>query len=74
MITFKLDKLLCDMHMSYSELAAMTSISEKKLRFFAAGNVHAVKISTLNLLCEALECSLDELIDYCPPNEAIYSK
>ena len=55
MITFKLDKLLCDMHMSYSELAAMTSISEKKLRFFAAGNVHAVKISTLNLLCEALE-------------------
>ena len=69
MITFKLDKMLHEMNMSYSELAARTGLSEKKLRAFAAGDVQAVRVSTLNLLCEALDCSLEELIDYSPPDE-----
>lgn len=74
MITFKLDKLLCELHMSYTELAARTGLSEKKLRAFAAGDVQAVKVRTMNLLCEALDCSLEELMDYCPPDEIICSK
>lgn len=74
MITFKLDNLLCELHMSYTELAARTGLSEKNLRAFAAGDVQAVKVSTMNLLCEALDCSLEELMDYCPPDEIICSK
>jgi len=74
MIIFKLDKLLCDLHMTYQELAARTGLSEKNLRAFASGNVEAVKISTLNNLCEALYCSPADLLDYNWPDEIVCSK
>ena len=68
MIIFRLDKLLKDKHMSISELSEQTELSEKDHRALLEGNVQAIRISTMNRLCEELECTPGELMDYEGPH------
>ena len=64
MVTFNLTRILREKHLSFSELSEMTDISEKNLRLFSSGQVQAVRISTLNRLCEELDCTPGELLGY----------
>ena len=68
MVTFNLSRILREKHMSLSELSERTDLSEKNLKLFSSGQIQAVRISTLNCLCEELDCTPGELLGYKRPD------
>lgn len=64
MIAINLDVLLKDRKTSISDLSAQSGIPEKNLRILASGEIQALRISTLDTLCECLRCKPGDLLDY----------
>lgn len=51
---------------SYDDIAAVTGLSPTTLSAYANSKVSRFDESTLTALCDWLECSLSELIEYPP--------
>lgn len=66
MIRIRLAYLLLDREMKLKELAERTGIAVNNLSIMKTNKARAIRFSTLNLLCEALQCTVDELIEYIP--------
>ena len=64
MIAINLNKLLRERNMNIPDLARHTGLSERNLKILASGNVQAIRISTLNILCETLDCKPGDLFDF----------
>ena len=50
--------------MTAKALAAYVGITEQNLSLLRTGKVKGVRFSTLEKICEALDCSPGDLIDY----------
>lgn len=50
--------------MTGKELAAMLDITEANLSIFVSGKSKAVRFSTLEKLCEILDCNVEDIIQY----------
>ena len=66
MIRIRLGHLLLDRDMKLKELAERTGIAVNNLSILKTNKARAIRFSTLNLLCEALQCTPGELIEYTP--------
>ncbi|MBR5951130.1 MAG: helix-turn-helix transcriptional regulator [Actinomycetaceae bacterium] len=64
MIVTRLDRVLADRKMQSKELAEITGISEVNISRFKTGKITAVRFSTLNALCEALNCQPADLLEW----------
>ena len=66
MINIRLDYVLLDKRMKLKELAEATGLAVNNLSILKTNKARAIRFSTLNALCKALDCSPGELIEYLP--------
>lgn len=64
MIRIRLDYLLLDRRMKLTELAERTGLALNNLSLLKTGKVKAIRFSTLEAICRALECQPGELMEY----------
>ena len=68
-IILRLDRVMADRKMSLNELAARVGISNVNLSNLKTGKVKAVRFSTLEAICEALDCQPGDILEYVPEAE-----
>lgn len=69
MIVTRLDRVLADRKMRSRELAELTGISEVNISRLKNGHVSAVRFSTLDAICRALDCQPGDILEYVPDEE-----
>ncbi len=63
-IIINLDKVLADREMKSKELAEMVGITEANLSILKSGKAKAVRFSTLEAICKALDCQPGNILAY----------
>ena len=63
-IVFNIDVMLARRKMSVTELADRVGITLANMSILKNGKARAVKVSTLQKLCEALGCQPGDLLEY----------
>jgi putative transcriptional regulator len=66
MIRVRLDYLLLDRRMKLKDLADATGIALNNLSILKTGKARAIRFSTLEAICRALDCQPGDLIEYVP--------
>jgi putative transcriptional regulator len=69
-IAVKLDDLLHDRRMTLTELAERIDITLANLSILKTGKARAIRFSTLEAICAALECQPGDLLEYQPDSGA----
>ena len=65
-IVIKLDDLLYQRRMTLTALAERVDITLANLSILKTGKAKAIRFSTLEAICEVLECQPGDLITYQP--------
>lgn len=65
-IIVSLDLMLVKRKVSSRELAAAIDISETNLSLIKSGKIKGMRFSTLNAICEYLNCQPGEILSYEP--------
>jgi putative transcriptional regulator len=65
-ITVRLDELLHARRMTLTELAARVDLTLANLSILKTGKAKAVRFSTLEAICAALECQPGDLLAFDP--------
>ncbi|SOC42353.1 helix-turn-helix domain-containing protein [Salinicoccus kekensis] len=66
MIIVRLDRVLADRKMPLGKLADEIGVSIVNLSNLKTGKVKAVRFSTLNAICRALDCQPGDILEYAP--------
>jgi putative transcriptional regulator, XRE family len=66
-IILRLDRVMADRKMSLNELAERVGIANVNLSKIKTGKVSAIRFSTLEAICEALDCQPGDILEYSPP-------
>jgi len=66
MINVRLDYILLGRRMKLTELAEATGIALNNLSILKTNKARAIRFSTLNSLCKALNCTPGDLLEYIP--------
>ena len=64
MIIVRLDVMLALRKMTLTQLSERVGISIKNLSLLKSGKVRAIRFSTLNAICKALDCKPGDILDY----------
>lgn len=64
MIEINLDVMMAKRRMSLKELSERVGITEANLSILKNNKAKAIRFSTLDALCRALDCAPADLIDY----------
>ena len=70
MIRVKLDVKLAERKMSLNELSEIVGITPANLSVLKNEKGKAIRFSTLNALCQALDCQPGDLLEYMDDNES----
>lgn len=62
----KMDVLLAKRKMSLTELSEKVGITMANLSILKNGKAKAIRFSTLEAICEALDCQPGDLMEYQP--------
>lgn len=63
-IVIKLDEMMAKRKMRLNELAAQVDITDANLSILKTGKAKAIRFSTLQALCLALECQPGDLLEF----------
>lgn len=63
-IILRLDRVMADRKMSLNELAEKVGISNVNLSNLKTGKVKAVRFSTLNGICDVLDCQPGDILEF----------
>jgi putative transcriptional regulator len=63
-IIVNLDVMLAKRKMSSGELAERVGITQANLSILKTGKAKAVRFSTLNAICEALDCQPGDILEW----------
>ena len=63
-IILRLDRVMADRKMSLNELSELVGVSNVNLSKLKAGKVSAIRFSTLNAICKALNCQPGDILEY----------
>lgn len=66
MIVIHLDVVLAQRKMSSGELAAKIGITQANLSILKTGKAKAIRFSTLDAICKALNCAPGDILEYRP--------
>ena len=69
MINIRLDYVLLDKRMKLKDLAQATGLAVNNLSILKTNKARAIRFSTLNSLCKALNCTPGDLIEYVLDDE-----
>ena len=65
-ITVKLDELLYDRRMTLTDLAERIDITLDNMSILKTGKARAMRFSTLEAICEVLQCQPGDLLEFSP--------
>lgn len=63
-IILRLDRVMADRKMSLNHLAEKVGISNVNLSNIKTGKISAIRFSTLNGICRALDCQPGDILEY----------
>jgi putative transcriptional regulator len=63
-IIINLDVMLAKRKMKLNELSSLVDITISNLSILKQGKARAIKISTLDAICKALDCQPGEILEY----------
>lgn len=66
MIVVRLDRVMADRKVRSKELADQIGISEVNLSRLKCGKVSAMRFSTMEAICKALDCQPGDLLEWRP--------
>ena len=66
-IILRLDRVMADRKISLNTLSAKVGIANVNLSRIKTGKVSAIRFSTLEAICEALDCQPGDILEYQPP-------
>ena len=66
-IVVNLDVILAKRKIRSNELAKQIGITTANLSILKTGKAKAIRFSTLEKICEVLECSPGDILEYVPP-------
>ncbi len=66
MINIRLDYVLLDRRMKLKDLSEATGLAVNNLSTLKTNKARAIRLSTLELICKALECTPGDLFEYIP--------
>lgn len=69
MIVLRLDRMMVEKKISLQDLADRVGITQANLSKIKNNKVNAIRFSTLNKLCEVLDCQPGDLLEYRPEDE-----
>ncbi len=69
MIRVRLDYVLLDNRMKLKDLAEVTGLAVNNLSILKTNKARAIRFSTLNALCRALDCKPGDLLEYVPESQ-----
>ena len=70
MIRLNLDVMMARRKMSLTELAEHVGITLANLSVLKTGKARAIRFTTLDALCQALQCQPGDLLEHVPDDEA----
>ncbi len=70
-ILVKLDDRLHDRRMTLTELADRVGITLANLSILKTGTAKAIRFSTLEAICDALECQPGDLLTFEPDTQGV---
>ncbi len=68
-IVLRLDRVMADRKMSLNTLSEKVGIANVNLSKIKTGKVSAIRFSTLEAICQALDCQPGDILEYCPPGD-----
>lgn len=69
MIIIRLDVMLAKRKMSVTELSERVGITMANISILKNGKAKAIKLETLNKICQVLECQPGDLLEYLEDEE-----
>lgn len=69
MIIINLDVMMAKRKMSLGELSDRVGITLANLSILKNNKAKAIRFSTLDAICKALDCSISDIIEYRPSTE-----
>ena len=66
MIVMHLDVMMAKRKMSLNELSDKVGITLANLSILKNNKAKAIRFSTLEAICQALDCSVEDIIEYVP--------
>ncbi|MCK9313245.1 MAG: helix-turn-helix transcriptional regulator [Methanocorpusculum sp.] len=63
-IILRLDRVMADRKISLNELAAKVGIANVNLSNIKTGKVSAIRFSTLDAICDVLDCQPGDILEY----------
>lgn len=64
MIVLRLDRMMADRKISLNELSEKVGISNVNLSNLKTGKVKAVRFSTLDAICDVLDCQPGDILEF----------
>lgn len=68
-IILRLDRVMADRKVALKDLAASVGITNVNLSRIKTGKINAIRFSTLNGICEALDCTPGDILEFIPDDE-----
>ena len=68
-IILRLDRVMADRKIGLGELSRQVGISQVNLSNLKTGKFKAIRFSTLEAICEALNCQPADILEYVPDKE-----
>lgn len=63
-IILRLDRVMADRKISLNELSDRVGISNVNMSRIKTGKIRAIRFSTLEMICETLECQPGDILEY----------
>lgn len=73
-IILRLDRVMADRKISLNDLAQKVGIANVNLSNIKTGKVSAIRFSTLNAICDVLDCQPGDLLEFKREEEADSAK
>lgn len=70
-IILRLNRVMADRGMSLNELAEKVGISNVNLSNIKTGKISAIRFSTLNGICKALNCQPGDILEFIPDEKEL---
>ncbi len=70
-IIMRLDRVMADRKITLKELAESVGISYVNLSKIKTGKVQGVRFSTLEEICETLQCQPGDILEYVPGEHTV---
>ena len=67
-VKLNLDKIMSEQHISINKLAFRAEMQRTQLKAYMKNDIQRIDLAVLARLCYALECSLEDIIEYIPPH------